>query len=414
MSKIKANSTNNHFLKFWLVALILYLPTLGLVGGQVYALFVPVAILLYREELTLEYLAIKENGISKRPKLSIIVFGIVSCLIILNVVINTGNLKLLLKTPVLYSPLLLLGSYLIADIRVIRALFALIVIEILVGWTEYFLGMNSFYKSLPGTFNFINYDSFYHTRVFGLSVNSSFLAQKSIVGFLSILFLNLKFKNIEKVLLYTLFISGIVITFGRTSIVVFLFALVISIIIFTFYLLSKKLEVSPINKLIGYSTYVTMAGLILTFDFWKQQFTRLDMIPRFVDAEGNGLGFINGLGLGGIDMSGRKEMWANSINFISENLWFGNGSERFLLNNNHVLSSFFEAISTHGIVIFTLLVLLIIINLRRSNFLFIGLILLYSIGQYGIFWNISFLDLIFYGVLIFGIRQLNSSDEFGI
>ncbi|MCH2230920.1 MAG: O-antigen ligase family protein [Crocinitomicaceae bacterium] len=414
MSKIKTISSNSHFLKFWLIALILYLPTLGLVGAELYLLFLPAAVIFYKEELVGEYLSIKENGLSKRTKFSLIVFGLLSCVIILNVVINAGNLKLLFKTPVIYAPLLLLGSYLIADVRVFRALFVLIVIEILVGWLEYLMGVNSFYKSLSGTFSFVNYDLFYHTRVFGLSVNSSFLAQKSMVGFISILFLKIELKNRQKILLYLLFVSGIILTFGRTSIVVFLFALVIFIFIFTFYLLRKKLEFTSINKWLGYTAYLTLTGLIFTFYFWQQQFTRMGLVPRFVGADGNGLGFINGIGLDKIDMSGRKEMWAKSINFISENFWFGNGSERFTLNATHVHSSVFEVITTHGMVVFALLTLLIIINLRKSNFLFIGMILLYSIGQYGIFWNISFLDLVFYAVLFFGIRQLNASDEFGV
>jgi hypothetical protein len=50
--------------------------------------------------------------------------------------------------------------------------------------------------------------------------------------------------------------------------------------------------------------------------------------------------------------------------------------------------------------------LLIFRNITKKNAIFVLLIIVYSLFQYGIFWGISLLDIIFFQILFFGYSNI--------
>ena len=53
----------------------------------------------------------------------------------------------------------------------------------------------------------------------------------------------------------------------------------------------------------------------------------------------------------GVDLSGREDIWQFYINFIRENLFWGNGSFKLLepVEGNHAHNSYLQLVSTNGL-----------------------------------------------------------------
>ena len=389
-------------LKAIIISLLLFLPTTYFFGVEIYLLFPVIAFLFHRNNLLEKY-----KSIIKQPFVwgNIKTIWLIVMIIILIVILSVAGRSSLLEIaqgPLLLLPLTLIGAYLISDKKVIFFLLILIAIESLVGVFEFCLGTNTFFVFDSNKYNFINYNSLYHTRVFGLSENSTFLSQKALVGLLILLFTNLKVNKIQLIVMYLCFVLGIIFTFGRTTLVVFLFALILFVGVQTIRILRRKVIDAQL-KTLGSMVIVTIVLFFVKFSFWKTQFTRLDMVPRKM-IEGDGAELLSGFGLSGVEMSGRKELWAKTIDFIQQNFWFGNYSTKFLVNGKHVHNSFLEYFSTNGAIIFILMILFIWFNLSKKNVWIISCLTLYSFGLYGILWDTSFLDILFFSVLLFGVN----------
>lgn len=402
-SNVKGSENVFAQLKSFLLALVLFLPTTVLMDSTLYLLFIPVSI-LYRKELALTFSEFLGNPFSIKYLKS---FWLILVLLIgigVNSIFGGISIRELIMSPVLLVPLTFLAAYIVTDIKVLRWLLVLISLEIIIGCVQYLLGLNSFFTWLPKFYEFINYESLYHTRVFGISENSPYLAQKSLLGVLLLLFFDLKTKRIFQIALMSVFLLGIIVTFGRTTIVVLIFSFFIYFLSVAINAVMKK-SVFRVNKDKGVLILTTLFTLfvLFTLSFWVRQFTRLDLIPRFLD-DSAGSDVLRMLGLGNMDMAGRRELWAKAIEFIWAHPLFGNNSIRFFVDNKHVHNSFLEYIATNGTLLFMLIFLFIVLHINRRNILFVGSILLYSIGQFGILWDISFLDIVFIAILCFGDR----------
>lgn len=394
-----------------LLALLLFLPTTAFSDSHLYVFFIPVAVLLYWQEIKTWIGKVINEPYSFKMQGSLLIAVILILGIFTSSLLGGMSIIELLKGPIILLPLTFLAAYCIADQKVLRALLLLTVVEIAFGCLEYAFGTTSFFKSIPKQYDFINYESFYHTRVFGFGVNSTFLAQKAILGIVLLYFVDLRLKKWELIGFFTAMIIGLLITFGRTTIVVFGFCILFYFLVRLINVLFKR-EVffQNWNKIIALMTLGLVGFVAATFSFWVRQFTRLDLIPPHANDEST----LSNLGLGNVETAGRGELWAKAIKFIGENPWFGNQGERYLMHQVHAHNSFLEFAATHGLLLLGVLLFFILKHINRANFIFAGMIALYSMGQFGIFWDISFLDIVFYAVLLFSAKIVNRNEKVGI
>jgi O-antigen ligase len=123
----------------------------------------------------------------------------------------------------------------------------------------------------------------------------------------------------------------------------------------------------------------------------------------------------------GINTSGRTLIWANFLQFIEQNLWFGNGSDKLYFKEIdhenkkfklvHAHNSYLEFLATHGLILSGFFGFILLCLWRRKNSIFIVSILFFSIFQYGIFWGFSLLDLVFTSFLISPINLLTDENQ---
>ena len=103
----------------------------------------------------------------------------------------------------------------------------------------------------------------------------------------------------------------------------------------------------------------------------------------------------------------RDIIYSEGIAAIKKRPLMGNNSHKYYVYlkaynaYEHLHNSFLELMTTNGITIFLLYILFILMHLNKFNLIAVGLIILYSFTQYGIFWGISFLDIIFIYLLVF-------------
>lgn len=254
-----------------------------------------------------------------------------------------------------------------------------IIIEIIVGIIEYVLNIHYFIKPSNDVERmFIENDLIYYSRVYGLSSNSSVLALKSFTLLLLSQWLNLSKK--KRAIFILAACIGIFITFNRTALAAGLF--------FAALLLLKNLRD---KKIIGMAI-ITIAVVLFYF------FENLELI-------------INQLNRGkdNLDISGRDVILKEYLGFILANPFLGNSFHTLRLTYHDYLShshnSFIQLLAETGFLFFLLVQFYILKNLNKNNFVFVLPIMLYSVAQYGIFWGISFLDIIFFYFLI-SKRQL--------
>jgi hypothetical protein len=313
-------------------------------------------------------------------------------LIILTIAILSGlNMLLHLRVshePIYFPyPIAMIATFLIAisirrnDMKII---YWLIVIEALIVCLEFGLQTETIipWISVP---KHTSSSLLYFNRPFGLSINSSVAAYKFMVGLLIIDFINYRNKwvSIGK----TLLLLGILFTFSRTVIVVlviyYLFKYAkryksIFIQLTQLKLMKKDLSFLIISGIIG----ATILGFsIINYNSINQQFTK---------------------GSGQVELSGREKIWPQFVTFIKSNPIVGNHSQKFYADYKnipkkaHAHNSFLQVIADNGIIIFLFYALLLFATIKRQNALYISILILYSISQYGIFWGISIIDILLF------------------
>jgi len=234
-----------------------------------------------------------------------------------------------------------------------------------------------------------NYDSslLYYRRAYGLSVSSSNFANKVFLGLLLIDFILPKGK-LKNILLVT-FLVGIAVTFNRTVLLAVGFYYAFK---FIYNSIEVKFKPSLFYLRLMFTLLVFVGGIFVVFNFSDS------IISQFTRDKGE------------LDISGRDHIWAYFLDFISNNIFFGNGGFKYYyINGLHAHNSFLQVIANNGVIISLFYFLLILKNINRKNLIPVAALLVYSTAQYGVFWGISLMDIILFYMLT---RESGLQDDF--
>lgn len=261
--------------------------------------------------------------------------------------------------------------------NIIRYILFFIIIEVIIGGVQYFLGVRFFISPFDDMTQTIGDTGlFYNNSVLGFSLNTSVFSLKIFTGVLFVYYL--KFTNRTKILLYLLLLFGLLISFNRTAI--------LSSVFFASLVFMKYMRKA--NWRLKIATFLGVLFLLFLFfhyfDLIENQFFR---------------------GRDEVDLSGRDFIFPHYINFIREHPIFGNLFTKYWVMFDsgfiyHAHNSFLQTFANMGLVIGSLVFVYILSKIKKFNYLFILPILLYSGYQYGILWGVSYLDIIFFYFLL--------------
>jgi len=263
--------------------------------------------------------------------------------------------------------------------RDLELIILLVAAEAVFVMIEFAMGVNTVFMSHPEFRRISDLQYLYFLRPMGLSSSTSTMAFKLICALILIDYIGRKSAGWRAVRIFL--IVAVIVNFNRTSMVA------LAAYYAAKFVLDKNAPLKFTYKLLAIFAFVAVFLALGGLDIVLDQFFR---------------------GRGGVDLSYRDILWKQNFEFISKNLLFGNHSFKYLTLLDeygfyeHAHNSFIEMLSTHGLFIFSLYVLLIAVNVKRRNALLVMPFVVLSLFQYGIFWGISFLDIIFFKLLIFG------------
>ncbi|MGB0390644.1 MAG: O-antigen ligase family protein [Salibacteraceae bacterium] len=366
-----------------------YLATVEFVPQWVY--LIPFVLILIRKAKRIKDYTIGFVKGKELISVNAIIIGLIIVFSVVNAIVNTPDrLHTVSAFPyhVLLLPTVVIAYFL--NKNDLKILIGWIFFESIIAVIENVLGISTVFFWSPKFEVYNNPDLLYFSRPFGFSSNSSILAFKVLLGILLIHHQQLKgtyYKIVEG-----LFILVVIFTFGRTVILALLFFYAFKQLYF--FQKSRKKKIEEWFFLFGLGTLMLLGILVLAVAFQDTiigQFTR---------------------DTGSIELSGRDKIWAFYKSFISESPFLGNGSLKLMFGKYHAHNSFLQLISSNGWVISSLFIFLIIKNLRLTNVLYIATILMYSLAQYGVFWGISLVDILFYYFLLNGVKDLKFTNPF--
>ncbi|MEX2482969.1 MAG: O-antigen ligase family protein [Brumimicrobium sp.] len=379
-------------------ALLLILPTIAFV--PIYFFIFPAIYIVAKKSIEGDFSYLPNNFNKININLLIIVAIIIASSI--NKWVHWSD-KLTILEFLPYTVAILLAYFLAKNLKDkdLKIIVWLIVIEGLVVVTQYFMGINTFIPSLDHFNENIvkNPDLMYNRRPLGLSLNSSVIAYKLLLAYLILDYL--KLRNILHNIFRFILLLGIFFTFNRTIFLVFFVYIGFSMI--KIYspiinnLLVKKIRKNQIKYFVLAIVGIVFLSLIVIFSYE-------DIYAQLTRGRSDG-----------VDFSGRDNIWKGFTEFISENIFFGNGSEKYYLPRGdklaHAHNSFLQVWATHGVFILGLYLLLVFRNITRKNLIFVILILVYSCFQYGIFWGTSLIDIILFKILFFDSSTSKKKSE---
>jgi hypothetical protein len=371
-----------------MVALTLLLPTLAFMPIWLFA--IPAALLVIRGIMDkgLSYFYI---DLSKINKNFILILFIILVTGINRVFHYYGEITWANFLP--YTVAMPIAYYIAKHIRKkdFKLLVFFILIEALVVFVQYFSGVNTFFSGIENINQTLEgkADLLYYRRPFGLSMNSSVVAYKLLLAYLIVDYL--KLKNLFYLAVRVILLCAIFFTFNRTVFLVLLIYFAFSIIRTYGSVIEQLLQRRIFKYQIKYVLYAFLgvAAMLLIFFLYK------DSIVNQVTRGRND----------SVDLSGRDHIWAGFIEFIEANPLWGNGGEKYAVLHGesmaHGHNSFLQIAATHGLIIASLFVFMILRNLKGNNLIFILVILTYSMFQYGIFWGVSLMDIFLFKFLFF-------------
>ncbi len=348
-----------------------------------------------------------------------------------------------LYAPFIFVPAIVLMAARLITPRLVNTIIVLLAIEVVVGLIEYTSGNRTLFLGGFDT-TIKHYDSLYFSRVFGFGNNSSIFALRCFTG-LFILPL-VSFSRIWKKVLYWVLIIGILVSFNRSVIVGCMVFFIVDILFktiqfrkgikqdFVFYLISFLLlfsfTLTPFFK-----TSFTKGDAAESLD--KSAFKSLQHVDWSVyhldcsqensivmktssEISDKGQWAKNALAKDmGVNTSGRLLIWLNYLDFISNHSLWGLGSDKVMLRRInyraqkvetiHAHNSFLMLFSMHGLVLGGCFLGMLLLWWRGKNLSIILAILAYSMTQYGVFWGVSWLDILF----IFALIIPRNIHEFG-
>lgn len=371
-----------------MLGLLTYLPTILRLPHALFA--IALAFALFRNHKGI----VKLFACPKKTNKALIILLGISLLSIINMLINVYTNKVSFYFP---YPIGLLATFLIAislkpkDIKII---FWLACFEAFIVFIEFALNTDSIIPALSSV-NSASTDLLYFNRPLGLSYNSSIAAYKFLAALLIADFI--KYKNKWVFIAKLVLLGGVFFTFSRTVFIVLAIYYTVKIIIRYKSILSQVLNLK-INKkdfwyliITGFLIIAFISISILQFNKIKTQFTK---------------------GSDNIELSGREVIWPQFAEFIKENPVMGNYSHKYyadykhIKNKAHAHNSFLQVLADNGFIIFALYLLIIFAHINRRNALYVTIFILYSLTQYGIFWGISLIDILFISILM---KKYNSN-----
>lgn len=262
-------------------------------------------------------------------------------------------------------------SIFVVNFKYLNTFLFLVAFEVFIGYIEYVIGVRSIIGvEFKGEAEFGQLDYLYSNRVFGLGLNSSAFAAKLLFGLVIICYFksNARIQRYHYYLL-AIFISGFFVNFSRTSLV----SCAIALIVFLYLHGSRRFFILFIPIV-----FVTIGA----FDYFWNEFTR---------------------GGGGIDYSGRDDIFPVFSHFITEHPWLGNFGFKYYFGGidgvYHAHNSYLQVAATSGLP-FLIALLFFIFYFPKFQLIIICLpLLIYSIFQYGLFWGASLYDQIFWFLL---------------
>lgn len=244
----------------------------------------------------------------------------------------------------------------------LQVVFALILLETLVGLSEFIVGTHSFFVPYQAETEYGSTDLLYYNRVFGLSDNSSVFAFKVLVAWLFLMTRIGKVSRRVWGILAGLLALGLLVSFNRSAILAAILATAIAF--------RRDLKLLAL--------FGAMAGgVVLVYgESIARQLTR---------------------GIAGGDYSHRAVVFSEFTNFIANNPLLGNAGAKawFYFNGRlyHAHNSFLELVASNGVAVGTAFMLGYLIVVWRAWSIVVP-VLVFSSIQYGILWGLVFNDIV--------------------
>lgn len=404
-------------------------------GNEYLSLLIPLLLLLFDfkkwKSIFIDFI---ENPTSKKHIRYVWLLSIFCLLALLNKIFF-GQIRCLKDyySPFFLLPILLLSAYKFFSNRTFLIVLIFVSIECVIGYFEFYFNVRTFFSPITDELIIQSKDSLYYSHVFGLTNNSSIFALHILVAFICLY--RVVVKPFYFWLFFLIFMTGVVVSFNRTLIVVlgyffliemivyfiqnkrqilnirFMSYLAVVIVFFTFYFLpiTQRSFDRGGTEQIAYNTSKKISKRNNTKLACNKANAKLMLEPNELDTS-KVLTKSLLVTTQNFNTSGRKLIWMNYINYVEENPWVGNGSNKLMLRTTqpttgetelfHAHNSFLMLFSTYGIPLGLFMLILLFLWWKKSHFTILSTIILYSMLQYGIFWGFSILDLVFLFFLI--------------
>ncbi|HAF28024.1 MAG TPA: hypothetical protein DCG75_03155 [Bacteroidales bacterium] len=331
-----------------------------------------------------DYKSLKRMSRNNIFSLSLLLLYIFACII--NMLFHSKN-QVSFGIPYVLMHLITFFIALSLNEKDAKVLVYFIIFEAFVGFFEISIGVSSI---LPGAESYkLGISQYwYNNRVTGLYYNSSSHAGVLFIGL--VLFEKFKHQFEYKIAIKIVLLAAILSSFSRAIIVVtVLLEIMIYYSVFANSLksiLNNKLRINKqqLYLLLFITIIVTIIAVLIiaNFDIILKQFTR---------------------GKGTLELSGRPLIWKLSLEFIRNNLLFGNGSFKYFApipsGPIHTHNSYIQLVANHGVVLALIFLIFIFSRVNKQNILFLLPIFIDSIVETNIFWGISLMDIILFAFL---------------
>lgn len=438
------NSTNKHLAFEFLKVLFLLVPGYYFGSELYYLALIPIILFQKRVLLKEQFQTFLQRPFIKKHLISV---WLIALILIVGICFKVQRGATMCGLRDYYSAFMLLPFlFLIAkdffNETTKKIIIGFVFFEILIAIIEFVSGNRTFFfqEEIPSVFS---YDSLYKSRVYGFASNSPIFALRIFIA-LTFVFQS-RIKTVLKLFIYLVFLTGILISFNRTIILITFLLITLGFLRSLFPLFTKGLQT------IKTAIFIQFASLLLVFlvsaqvpylrysftkgdsseetevpDSWKitdDQLTCADQHTlEMKDIPDLNLPVWMGVSASEssqkMNTSGRTIIWLNFMNFIFEHPLNGNGTHKVslrILNKKreieymHAHNSFIQYAATNGLIMLFLMLLLLFLKWNWKNSILIFCIIIYSQLQYGIFWGISLLDIYF----IYLICSTKNSLPFG-